>query len=294
MVAANVNSPQRRRDGGIRDVLLATTVAMADGRVIRAGRPVVKNVAGYDLPKLFAGSNGTLGLLVDVTLRLLPQPRLRRTLALPAQTPEQGLAWAAATAPVWLATSSVVLCQSAAVAGIERAPFTLLWTLEGVAEDVIAETAALDAALRSARAPSLVEVAQPAAAALWASFVARRGQNSLLLRVGVPAGQLQDYWRQIAGGAEARGIWCFDPGNSLAYATHGAGNDPAAAAAWVERMRAPALTLGGYAVVMQTPPGLSTQIDRWGYRPDALALMQALKAQWDPAGILNPGDSVAG
>ena len=65
--------------GGWRDNLLCTTVALADGRVIRAGRPVVKNVAGYDLPKVFVGSQGTLGLLCDVTLKLSPLPRQRRT-----------------------------------------------------------------------------------------------------------------------------------------------------------------------------------------------------------------------
>ncbi len=74
LVATNVNSPQRLRYGGIRDLLMATTVALADGRVIRAGRPVVKNVAGYDLPKLFVGSHGTLGLITDLTFKLAPLP----------------------------------------------------------------------------------------------------------------------------------------------------------------------------------------------------------------------------
>ena len=61
LAAANVNGPQRMKYGGWRDNLLCTTVALADGRVIRAGRPVVKNVAGYDLPKVFVGSRAHWG-----------------------------------------------------------------------------------------------------------------------------------------------------------------------------------------------------------------------------------------
>lgn len=75
IVATNINAPLRMRYGSIRDMLLAATVALPDGRIARIGRPVVKNVAGYDLPKLYVGSHGTLGLLCDVTLKLTPLPR---------------------------------------------------------------------------------------------------------------------------------------------------------------------------------------------------------------------------
>ncbi len=75
IVATNFNAPLRMRYGAVRDLVLAATVVLPDGRVIRAGRPVVKNVAGYDLPKLFVGSYGTLGLLTDVSLKLAPLPR---------------------------------------------------------------------------------------------------------------------------------------------------------------------------------------------------------------------------
>ena len=116
LAAANVNGPQRMKYGGWRDNLLCTTVALADGRVIRAGRPVVKNVAGYDLPKVFVGSQGTLGLLCDVTLKLAPLPRQRRTLCVPVEDALQGLAWAQATASIWLTTAGVVLGQGAVCA----------------------------------------------------------------------------------------------------------------------------------------------------------------------------------
>ena len=285
LVAANVNSPQRLRHGGLRDMLLAATVALADGRVLRVGRPVVKNVAGYDLPKLLIGSYGTLGVLTDLTFKLFPQPRSRRSLALPVNDPAQGLAWAAATVPVWLATTGVVLCR----ATTGDAPYTLVYTLEGVDEDLAAERDALQAALTAAGAPQATLV-DATAAAIWASFTGADGDAQTLVRIGVPPGQVAAYWRQLAPAQQTAATWCFDLGNHLLYARCHA--DAPHTAAWLQAVRRPALDLGGYAVVMQTT--WPHDLDRWGYAPAALDLMRKLKAAWDPAHVLNPGDFVAG
>src|SRR5207248_5683782 len=83
LVATNMNAPLRMRYGSLRDLVLCTTVVLADGRVIRTGRPVIKNVAGYDLTKVFIGSYGTLGLLTDITLKIAVPPRAHRTLLIP-------------------------------------------------------------------------------------------------------------------------------------------------------------------------------------------------------------------
>ena len=80
--SSGFDAPLRMRYGygGVRDLVMAATVALPDGRVIRTGRPVVKNVAGFDLPKLFAAAHGTLGLVTELTLRLAPWPRARASL----------------------------------------------------------------------------------------------------------------------------------------------------------------------------------------------------------------------
>ena len=67
--------------------------------------------------------------------------------------------------------------------------------------------------------------------------------------------------------------------------------DAATTATWLDALRKPALGLGGYAAVIQTP---HTSLDRWGYTPDAVEVMRALKQRWDSQGILNPGDFVVG
>ena len=75
VVATGDSGPLRHRYGGPRDLVLGVTVALPDGTVARAGGKVIKNVAGYDLSKLMTGSFGTLGLIVQVALRLHPLPR---------------------------------------------------------------------------------------------------------------------------------------------------------------------------------------------------------------------------
>ena len=79
VVACGDSGPLRHRYGAARDLLLGMRVALADGTLARSGGRVIKNVAGYDLAKLFAGSFGTLGMIVEVVVRLHPLPAGRRT-----------------------------------------------------------------------------------------------------------------------------------------------------------------------------------------------------------------------
>ena len=78
VVAANASGPRRHLYGTARDQLIGVTVVTADGALVRGGGKVVKNVAGYDLPKLFVGSFGTLGIIVELTVRLRPVPEAER------------------------------------------------------------------------------------------------------------------------------------------------------------------------------------------------------------------------
>ena len=85
-VAANLSGPRRHRYGTARDLVIGVTVVLADGTIASSGGKVVKNVAGYDLGKLFCGSEGKLGLIARVALRLHPKPDAARTLAVPVDS----------------------------------------------------------------------------------------------------------------------------------------------------------------------------------------------------------------
>ncbi len=170
LVATSSKAPLRMRYGAVRDLVLALTVVLPDGRVIRAGRPVVKNVAGYDMAKLFIGSYGTLGLITDVTLKLMPVSRTRLSLIVPVDDPGCALACGARLLPICLTASALLLCSGAMVPG-SPAPYALVYTAEGMHYDVAAEMAQVREALRGKGliAPSAVET--PSGTDVWASLL---------------------------------------------------------------------------------------------------------------------------
>ena len=92
IVAANASGPKRYRYGTIRDLIIGITVVLHDGTVAKAGGKVVKNVAGYDLSKLFTGSLGTLGVIANTNFRLNPRPGVARTLAVAVTEHQQAQA----------------------------------------------------------------------------------------------------------------------------------------------------------------------------------------------------------
>jgi glycolate oxidase FAD binding subunit len=86
-MATNDSGPLRHRYGGVRDLVVGVTVVLSDGTIAKSGGKVIKNVAGYDLAKLFAGSYGTLGLIASVAVRLHPAPAHTATLTAASDDP---------------------------------------------------------------------------------------------------------------------------------------------------------------------------------------------------------------
>ncbi|MCU0509575.1 MAG: FAD-binding protein [Anaerolineae bacterium] len=270
IVASNFNAPLRMRYGAIRDLLLAMTVVMPDGRVIRAGKPVVKNVAGYDLPKLHTGAQGTLGLITDVSFKLLPLPRSRETLVIPAGALADALNLGQRLLRVCLVSTALLLVKGRSVDGIP-APYALLYTAEGVPEDTQAELAEARALVPSEGAISIEGLA---GSDVWADWIRDAG-GAPVVRAGVAP---KDLPRLLIDAAPALGDAPFiaDLASGLVY-TRGL---PAGA------LRGAATRLGGYAAVVAGPAGEEPQ---WGYAADGLDLMLGLKRKWDPAGLFNPG-----
>ncbi len=286
LVASNLNAPWRMRYGGLRDLTLCATVALADGRVLRAGRPLVKNVAGYDLAKVFVGSFGTLGVLVDVTLKLAAAPRERRTLALTALDLAAGVELAAMASKLALVASAVVLLE-------DDGGWRLLVTAEGMPEDVDAELAEVERAWRGAggRRPGALDAVEVGGTGsdAWAEFLGAAGDGALTVRAGVATKDLAAYLKSLPERPGRRLL--VDYASGLVYAT-GQPADAGDAGVWLDELRRPALEREGYALVLNAPPELAAGLDRWGYEPQALDVMRRMKQRWDPAGILEPGTFV--
>jgi D-lactate dehydrogenase (cytochrome) len=275
LLATNLNAPLRMRYGGWRDNMLAVQAALPDGRVIRAGRPVVKNVAGYDLARLFVGSRGALGMMTAVTLKLTPLPRLRQTLRVAVDDVLQGIRWAQATAACWLMAAGVVVHRDA------TGQHWLTITLEGLPDDVRAEADAITVALRQAGAYAVEEAHDHTATTRWCDHLAAANGDDLLLRAGAPPQHLTLYWQMLPEEVRTAGAWFVDVAAGLLFVRLQAG-DAATARRQVAQVREPALALRGYTVV-QSGAG---DIDPWGYRAEGADIADAIQRRWDPMSIL--------
>lgn len=285
LLAANVNSPQRIRYGSLRDNILATTVALADGRVLRVGRPVVKNVAGYDLPKLFVGSFGSLGVMTDVTLKLYPTPRCRQSLNVDCPSLDEAVRLARQLIP------HIIICAGITVSRKlvgEHDTYRLVFTAEGVEEDVLAESELIRQLIADCSALQAQALPFGRATAEWGAFMADISPRSMIVRVGVPPNAMLSYIRSIDSVIEQGHTILVDPVSGFVYLKYEI-SSLAQARGHIDDLRRALTGSAGYAAVMLVPAEFSPDIDRWGRRAESHALMVRLRDRWDPAGILNAG-----
>jgi D-lactate dehydrogenase (cytochrome) len=271
IISTGLNSPQRMRYGGVRDQVLGLRAVLPDGRRVRFGRPVVKNVAGYDMVKLFVGAHGTLGLITEVTFRLTALPRARRSLCVPLQNPAEGLQWAGQLLPKAFVASAVVVSKG----DDTSAPYLLTYTAEGYPQDVDAELEMARTTLASLGVKVLTETDTRSGFDRWASLL-RKEQSHL--RIGVPPKSLPDLLLKSA--LDLGDQYVADLASGLVWAA-------AVKPQRVTSLRQVARAHGGYAVI--TAARADAGFDPWGYAPDTLPLMRRLKARWDPKAYLNSG-----
>jgi glycolate oxidase FAD binding subunit len=274
IIATGDCGPLRHRYGGPRDLVLGITVALSDGTIARSGGRVIKNVAGYDLAKLFCGSFGTLGLVLSVSVRLHPLPAASATAAAASRDPNRLAAAAGELAALPLELESLDVAW-------HRGEGRLL-----------ARCAGVDPARRCARAAeamgraglSSVEVLEDDEQ-LWARQ--RAGQRSGELAV-VTVRARPSQLAQVMAAARSCGAALV---GRAALGESFLALEPEAVRGLRERLPAGAST-----VLTDCPPGWRTEIDVWGPppQPAALELMRQLKARFDPAGACNRGIFVGG
>jgi len=283
LVATAGFGPLRARYGAIRDLIIGVTLVLADGTVARGGGKVVKNVAGFDLPKVACGSLGTLGLVAAAAFRLHPLPEVVHTVVMPGVRPEQVVALIAAARDAQLEPTCAVAVTAHDGAGA-AGRFDLGVRFEGFGQGVAQQVARLVEIAKAAGAPG-EPLSDDAAAAFWRRHDAVRTAAPLRVRVAALPTRFPEVAAQLAGLGPL--AWYATLGVGLA----GGNVDPAAAAPALTAARA-ALGAGGSLVIEEAPAGLG--IDPWGPPPPSLAIMQRLKRRFDPDGRLNPGRFVGG
>ncbi|BDG05760.1 FAD-binding oxidoreductase [Anaeromyxobacter oryzae] len=290
LLAANGFGPRRTRYGTLRDLVIGITVVRADGTVARGGGKVVKNVAGFDLPRLFCGSLGTLGLVAEVILRLHPLPEASETVVVPGLSAVEARGVARAAAAAFLEPTAAIALPE------EGGRFRLLLRFEGFGPGVKDQADRLAAlAVAEGRRPERLAGADEAAA--WARHDALRTAGDVWLKaafvpaaIDAAAASLAEAGRALRGGA-----LLLYPTLGLAWVTGTLedGAAPAVAAA-VEAARGALRAGHGSVVVAAAPTALRARLDAWGTAPGGLAVMQRLKHELDPDGRLAPGRLAGG
>jgi glycolate oxidase FAD binding subunit len=262
-VATGTSGPRRMLYGTARDLLIGITVVLPDGRVTHAGGKVVKNVAGYDLGKLYTGSYGTLGLITECAFRLHPCPPAAAIVQ--CTTAVTGLGALLAAVRAEQVVPSAVEINAAA-----EGPVTLAVLVEGTAAGVRDRVARLEKVLGG----PATEEPPP----WWGRYPWDR----VGMKLTVPLSHVPDL---LSHGAAVRG----SAGTGVLYADVPVASAPTV----VERLRAVAVRAGGHAVVLTAPQPVRETVDMWG--PVAgLALMRRVKDRFDPGHRFAPGRFVGG
>ena len=297
VVATGTAGPRRFRYGAPRDLLIGLTAVRADGVVAHSGGKVVKNVAGYDLGKLFSGSQGTLGLITEATFRLHPLPA-----AATYVTAEFGAADRAVTAAAVAAAAGSALVPSAVEldwpAGSSR-PLRVGVLLEGTAAGVAERATRMSELLGAAGGSPAVSVSQKAPAR-WGTLPSSSSVIRATFWVGTLPGVL-DAVTAAAADAGVRPAVSGPAGAGALYACLGPRTEADAAARFVRGLRDrlagdPGVGPRGSVVVLTAPPQVLTAAGAYG-QPGSVpgaALMRAVKDQFEPGYRMFPGRLAGG
>ena len=294
-LACNLSGPRRIKAGAARDHFLGMHAVSGRGERFKAGGRVVKNVTGYDVCKLLAGSYGTLALMHEVTVKVLPAPERTRTVLVFGLEPAAALdalgaalgsaheVSGAAHMPAEVAARSAVSYVSGAGAAVSAV------RVEGFPASVEARCEALRALL--GRFGAVEELHSKSSATLWREIRDVRAfadDGRPLWRLSVPPASGAAAAARVAEAADVRAL--FDWGGGLLWLAVDGAPD-----AGEVPVRAAAMAVGGHATLVRADA--PTRAARAVFQPQATslaALTARIKRAFDPAGVLNPGRMYAG
>jgi glycolate oxidase FAD binding subunit len=297
VLAANLSGPRRIKAGAARDHFLGFSAVSGRGEVFKSGGRVVKNVTGYDLCKVLAGSWGTLAVMTDVTIKTLPKAETEETVlvlnlddaaagkAMTAATGSYGDVSAAAHLPARLAERIAATAAGHAAVTAFR--------LEGVAPSVAQRKAVLEKLV--APFGALTALGEQASRAFWRSVrdvtpfaAAGPGGRRDLWRISTAPTEGAAVGRALANEADAEIL--YDWAGGLVWAAL-----PAADDAQAPLVRATVAASGGHATLIRAPAAVRAAVDVFSPEPAPLAaLTDRVRKSFDPQGVLNPGRMWAG
>jgi len=310
LLVTNTSGFKRARYGGMRDLVLGVRVALPDGALVKFGGRVVKNVAGYDMNKLYVGSYGAFGVVLAISYRLAALPEDDRFMIATFPSLGQATEAAAAVQASFLNPAAVMLLDHRAAQAmalpltVPSGHMVLLCNFDGLHEAVERE---LRESEHACQRSGMTETAQLSGEAMlgvwqqleqWQTAPAGDERAPLRLRIGVLPSRI------TAAADTLSATHTFGLQGSCWYAdyVHGqvfanldidAQESVERVASWLAEVRQQARDWHGYCQVTAAPAMLRQQLDLWGETPGTAALHRRYKDQFDPHAVLNPGRYIA-
>jgi glycolate oxidase FAD binding subunit len=288
ILSTNDSGALRLRFGSLRDLVIGITLALPDGTLAKSGGKVVKNVAGYDLPKLVTGALGTLGIITQVTFRLHPTPKESRTVLCLARDAREAQRLLLAIQDSKLAHSALQVRFAESM----QAEIDVLF--EATEAGCAAQTEQLKAMLAPTGATAIASTPD-----VWNarhdlySQAAADPNSAAVAKLSVLPTQIAETYEAIAKLASTHRAHFNVVSSAIGIGTIKLAAAPVDVAAMFESLRGKIESLGGSLVIAHRPDGMP-QVDAWGNPGDAVELMRAVKKQFDPKSTLNPGRFVGG
>ncbi|MBI3785510.1 MAG: FAD-binding oxidoreductase [Deltaproteobacteria bacterium] len=291
LIATDAWGPSRFSQGKVRDLLIGISAVLADGRLIHGGGRVVKNVAGYDLMKLFTGSFGTLGVITEATFKVRPRPQVSSVLVCESPSMADAVDDAVEIIAAPLAPLYVTALNPTAASFLHLPSAAVCVGIGGSA----AEVAVQEQRLQSLRAERSVVRHHGATATRLLnglrdlpSYNASLGARISLLPTEMAA-LLRDVEERTQRDQLPTAI-VAQVGSGVAHLRCGKRDgdayDWAALGRWLRQCVA---HTGGHVVFDRLPPDARGHLDPWGDAIPGFALMRGIKQKLDPRGILSPG-----
>jgi glycolate oxidase FAD binding subunit len=297
VISANLSGPRRIKVGAARDHFLGVAAVSGRGESFKAGGRVVKNVTGYDLCKLIAGSWGTLAAMTDVTIKTLPRSETEQTVLVLGQDDVTARKVMAAALGSFGDVSAAVHLPAAVAARIAETSgaqaAATAFRLEGVAPSVAQRKAILETLL--APFGALATLGEQSSRALWRAirdvvpFAAKGPAGDRdIWRISTAPAQGSEVGRALVAAANAEVL--YDWAGGLIWAALPPADDASA-----PLVRATVAKSGGHATLIRAPAAVRAKVDVFAPEPEGLAaLTKRVRNGFDPQGVLNPGRMWAG
>ncbi|MHB8596972.1 MAG: FAD-binding oxidoreductase [Ktedonobacteraceae bacterium] len=304
ILASNASGPKRLRYGSARDQVIGLRIVQANGEIARSGGRVVKNVAGYDLNKLYVGSFGTLGVIVEANFKLQPLPAVERTLLLTFTDANDAMQMVIATSGSLLTPGAIELIDAGAASDMSNFfglnlptnGFTLAINFEGGTVSVDRQIDEARLIARKNNALMADDIAGETQNRFW-EVVREHTQGTVTCKAAMLVSQVAPYLQQveqICRRHELEAAIVAHAGNGILYIELRPGDATTRIVEAVAELRIQAQEARGSLVVERCPVDLKRRINVWGEPGSDFYLMQRLKRQFDPKGTFVTGRFVGG